>query len=255
MRKKIVGASWKMHVNTIKEGVSLAEGINNEVGNIEDLDIFILPSFPLIHGISEILKSGNIDWGAQNICFEKKGAYTGEVPAEMLKELGCKYIELAHAERKKYFNETDYRVNQKIKICEEFDFIPVICIGETEDDLNSGKEKEALRTQILDMLDGVQNDFKKKIILAYEPVWAIGKSETAGLDYISKMHSFIRDIVKENCGEDVSKHIRIIYGGSVNPETSDELLALDNVDGVFIGRFGLNSVNFKKITDSALKNK
>jgi len=254
MRRKIVGASWKMHVNSIAEGIELASGIHKEVGDIEDVDIFILPSFPLIKGVSDIFQSGNIGWGAQNMCFDIKGAYTGEVPAQMLKELNCKYIELAHAERKAFFNETDETVNKKIKICEDFDFTPVVCIGETEEDVQNGKGCESLKTQILTMLDGINREFAKKIILAYEPVWAIGKAETAGLEYIADMHGFIRQTIKIQFGEDVSEHIRIIYGGSVNPETSDDLLGLPNVDGVFIGRFGLNPKNFKKITESAIKN-
>lgn len=252
MRRKIVGASWKMHVNSIKEGLELANGIHHEVGQIKDVDIFILPSFPLIQGVSEVFKSGHIGWGAQNICFEQKGAYTGEVPAPMLKELECKYIELAHAERKEFFNETDEIVNKKLKICEELDFIPVVCIGEKDEDLQ--KAKDSLSHQVLTMLNGLGKEFIQKMILAYEPVWAIGQSATASMDYITNIHSFIRNLVKEHYGEEVGENIRIIYGGSVNPETSDELLGLNDVDGVFIGRFGLNPQSFKRITESALKN-
>lgn len=254
MRRKIVGASWKMHVNSIAEGIELAGGIHYEVGDVKEVDIFILPSFPLIKGVSDVFQAGNIGWGAQNMCFDTKGAYTGEVPAQMLKELGCKYIELAHAERKAFFNETDETVNKKIKICQEFDFVPVVCIGETEEDVQNGIACDAVKQQILTMLDGISSGFIEKIILAYEPVWAIGKAETAGLDYIADMHGFIRETIEQHYGESAGENIRIIYGGSVNPDTSDELLGLPNVDGVFIGRFGLNAKNFKRITDSAIKN-
>lgn len=254
MRRKIVGASWKMHVNTLKEGLALAQGIHKKVGNIRDVDIFILPAFPLIQGVANIFNSGQIGWGAQNMCFETKGAFTGEVPAPMLKELGCQYIELAHAERKAYFNETNATVNRKLHICQEYQFTPVICIGETEDDHEAGRAHSALEKQIIQMLAGLNKEFLQRCILAYEPVWAIGKSKTADLKYIQDMHGFIRDIITEQFDKDVSDDIRIIYGGSVNRNTSDELLSLDNVDGVFIGRFGLDSDNFMKITESALKN-
>ena len=254
MRRKVVGASWKMHVNTLEEGLALAQGIHQEVGQIRDVDIFILPAFPLIQGLSTIFKSGQIGWGAQNMCFETKGAFTGEVPAPMLKELNCQYVELAHAERKKFFNETDLTVNKKLRICQEFGFTPVVCIGETSEDLAQDRAQAALKEQVVTMLSGLNHDFLKQTILAYEPVWAIGKSKTAGLDYIQNMHCYIRNIVKEYFGQDVSDDIRIIYGGSVSCETSDELLGLNDVDGVFIGRFGLNPENFRKITESALKN-
>ena len=243
-----------MYVNTLKEGLALAEGIHQKVGNITDVDIFILPAFPLIQGVADIFKTGQIGWGAQNMCFETKGAFTGEVPAPMLKELLCQYIELAHAERKAFFNETNATVNRKLHICQEYQFTPVICIGETEADLEAGHAHSALEKQIVQMLGGLNKEFLQRCILAYEPVWAIGKSKTADLNYIRDMHEFIRDIVTEQFGKEVSDDIRIIYGGSVNRNISDELLSLDNVDGVFIGRFGLDPENFLKITESALKN-
>lgn len=251
MRKKIVGASWKMHINSISEGISLAKELHKEVGNIDNVDIFILPAFPLISEIASIFKDGNITWGGQNMCFDAKGAYTGEVPGLMLKELDCKYVELGHAERKALFNETDQQVNQKLHLCQTLGLTPVLCIGETDDDIRNGRELREIQSQVLTMLNGLDNEFIKTVILAYEPVWAIGKEQTATLDYIEHIHAFIRNLIEKHFGHSVADKVRIIYGGSVNPDTSDELFKLPNVDGVFIGRFGLNPTNFNRITQSA----
>lgn len=253
MRKKIVGASWKMHINSIANGVSLAESLHQEVGNISDIDVFILPPFPLIKEVATIFKHGNIGWGGQNMCFAAQGAYTGEVPGLMLKELGCQYVELGHAERKAFFNETDQRVNQKLRLCQGLGLIPVLCIGEQKEDLRTGNELNELKRQILTMLDSLDPTFIQNVILAYEPVWAIGQAQTATLDYIEHIHAYLRSLIENHLGNQIANEIRIIYGGSVNPEISDELFQLPNVDGVFIGRFGLDPKNFKRIADSAIK--
>lgn len=245
MRKRIVGSSWKMHINSITDGVELANGIKEAVGNIDETEVFILPTFPMIKFIADIFKGSNINWGAQNVCFEEKGAFTGEVPINVLKELECKYVEIGHAERRALFNETDEIVNKKVKLCCKHNLAPIVCIGETKTDLDNKVGKIKIRTQVLWALDGLSNEEVKNVILAYEPVWAIGQKEAAKADYVQEVHEFIRSVVDEVYGNEVAESIRIIYGGSVSPESAKVLSKYKDIDGLFIGRFGLNAENFK----------
>lgn len=252
MRRKIIASSWKMHINSIVDGKNLAKDICDKVGNIEDIDIFILPTFPMIHTVSEAFKGSNIKYGAQNVCFAEKGAYTGEVPANVLKEIGCTYVELGHAERKAMFAENDILVNRKVKICEKYDLIPVVCIGETKEDLDNNVGKQTLKTQVEWALEGLSDDFRRKVILAYEPVWAIGQPKAARPEYVNEIHKYIRKIIEQEYGKEVANSIRVIYGGSVSPETAPDLVKYEDIDGLFIGRFGLKGENFKAMVDSAL---
>ncbi|SCH50297.1 MULTISPECIES: triose-phosphate isomerase [unclassified Romboutsia] len=252
MRRKIVASSWKMHINSIVDGKNLAKDICDKVGKVEDVDIFILPTFPMIHTVSEEFKGSNIKYGAQNVCFAEKGAYTGEVPANVLKEIGCTYVELGHAERKAMFSESDILVNRKVKICEKYDLIPVVCIGETKEDLDNNIGKQTLKTQVEWALEGLSDDFRKKVILAYEPVWAIGQPKAARPEYVNETHKYIRKIIEQEYGKEVANSIRVIYGGSVSPETAPDLVKYEDIDGLFIGRFGLKGENFKAMVDSAL---
>lgn len=252
MRKKIVASSWKMHINSIFDGKKLAKDICKEVGNIDEVEIFILPTFPMIQTVANEFEGSNIKYGAQNVCFAEKGAYTGEVPANVLKEIGCSYVELGHAERKDMFAESDILVNRKVKICEKYNLIPVVCIGETKDDLDNNIGKQVLKTQIEWALEGLSEDFRKKVILAYEPVWAIGKDKSADPEYVNETHKYIRQVIKEQYGKDVADRIRVIYGGSVSPQIAPKLVKYDDIDGLFIGRFGLKVENFKAMVQSTL---
>lgn len=253
MRKKIVGSSWKMHVNTIKDGVDLAKKIREYVGNIDDTDIFILPTFPMIKFIADIFDGSKIGWGSQNVCFEEKGAYTGEVPVEILKELECTYVEIGHAERRGLFNESDEIVNKKVRLCNKHNLVPIVCIGETKEDLDNKVQNIRIRTQVLWALDGLKKEDVKKVILAYEPVWAIGEKEAAKADYVQNMHKFIRGVIAEGYGNETAEAVRIIYGGSVSPESAKDLSRYKDIDGLFIGRFGLKPENFKSIVETMSK--
>ncbi|SHJ70411.1 triosephosphate isomerase [Geosporobacter subterraneus DSM 17957] len=255
MRKPLVGTSWKMHIHSIYRGEALAEAMHRSVGHIEAVDMFVLPTFPLISKVANKLKSGNIKWGAQNICIAESGAFTGEVPPLSLKELGCSYIEIGHAERRAMFGETDKDVYKKIRLSLEYDMTPVICIGETEEDKREHVGNVRVHTQILWALNGLQIEEMKKIILAYEPVWAIGQAEAASADYVENIHGYIRSIVEKEYGKDVAQEIRIIYGGSVSPDNTGPLTKQENVDGLFVGRFGLSSENFYQIVKTTMDNK
>jgi triosephosphate isomerase (TIM) len=244
MRKKIVGSSWKMHINTKSEVDSLAMEIVEGVKDVSNIDMFLIPSFPLIDHLANILDNTNISWGAQNMAFVDFGAYTGEVPASTLAELGCTYIELGHAERRANFNETDHSVNKKVKLCLDYKMTPLVCVGETKAEKEDGVGKIRVKTQVLWTLNGVNPEDVDKIIFAYEPVWAIGQSEGANADYVDDMHQFIRNVVAQDYGNDVAQSVRIIYGGSVKLESAYELISKKNIDGLFTGRFALTAKNY-----------
>ena len=244
MRKKIVGSSWKMHINTKSEVDTLATEIVEGVKNIHNIDMFLIPSFPLIDHLANILGNSNIAWGAQNMAFVDYGAYTGEVPAPTLAELGCTFIELGHAERRANFNETDHYVNKKVKLCLNYKMTPLVCVGETKAEKDDGVGKVRVKTQVLWTLNGIRFEDVDKIIFAYEPVWAIGQTEGANADYVEDMHQFIRDVIASEVGNDIAQAVRIIYGGSVKLESAFELISKKNIDGLFTGRFALTAKNY-----------
>lgn len=254
MRKQIVSSSWKMHINSIKKGAETAESLRKLVGNENSIEIYIFPTFPMIPAIAQAFKGSSIGWGAQNMCYEEKGAYTGEVPPLILQELGCSYVELGHAERRAYFNETDELINKKVKLAFKYNMKPVVCIGENKCDIEQNVGKVRLQTQTFWALNGLTQEEMKEVILAYEPVWAIGQKEAASPDYVEDIHAFIRNEVKKEFGKEVSEEIRIVYGGSVSTENAGELSKKNNIDGLFIGRFGLEPSNFKKMVDIVKKN-
>jgi triosephosphate isomerase len=249
MRKKIVGSSWKMHVNTRAEVEALAHEIVEGVENIENVDMFLIPTFPLIDHLANILRDSNVAWGAQNMAFVDYGAYTGEVPASTLADLGCTYIELGHAERRANFNETDHSVNKKVKLCLDSGLTPLVCIGETKSEKEDGVGRIRIKTQILWTLEGVEMEEVSKVIFAYEPVWAIGQSEGADAEYVNDMHRFIRNVIAYEYGNDIAQAIRIIYGGSVKLESAYDYISKENVDGLFTGRFALAAKNYIAIVD------
>lgn len=253
MRRQIVASSWKMHINSLNIGISTAKYIKNYVGNEKKVEIFILPPFPLIPYISKIFKESNIGFGAQNMCYEEKGAFTGEVPALILKELGSSYVEIGHAERRTYFNETNEIISKKVRLAFKYNMIPVICIGENENDKIEKISNVRLKDQVLWALDKLDEVNMNDVIFAYEPVWAIGKQKSANSDYVEEVHAFVRDEIRKNYGKNISENIRIIYGGSVNVDNIEKLTIKKDIDGFFIGRFGLKPENFKTMVEKVIK--
>lgn len=250
MRKKIVGSSWKMHINSLEDAKSLATEIKGMTSGLVGIELFLIPTFPMIDMLIKLLKDSSISVGAQNMCAEEIGAYTGEVPALVLEELGCKYVEIGHAERRELYGENNLDVNKKVKLAIKHNLIPIICVGETGKEKSEGYSHVRLKTQLLWALDGLSEDDIKKVIIAYEPVWAIGQQEAADCDYVEEIHSYMRHLIREEFSENVADSIRIIYGGSVNPESASKLSRLTNVDGLFIGRFGLKAKDFFDIVVS-----
>ncbi len=233
-----------MHVNTKSDVTDLAVAIREGVKSIRNIDMFLIPTFPLIEHLSYILADSQIAWGAQNVAFADYGAYTGEVSAATLADFGCTYVEIGHAERRTYFNETDHSVNKKVRICLEYGLTPLVCIGETKSEKDDFVGKIRVKSQLLWAIDCVKKEDISKIVFAYEPVWAIGQSEGADADYVEDMHKYIRKVLSDEVSDEVAQNVRIIYGGSVKLESANDLINKENVDGLFTGRFALQASNY-----------
>jgi len=234
MRKKIIAGNWKMNYT-----VSQAEYFVNEIVkriNTDEVDVVICPNFVSLDRVSNILEDTKINLGAQNVYFEDKGAYTGEISVDMLISVNAKYCIVGHSERRQYFGETDEIVNKKVKKLLEKDISPIVCVGETLDQRNEEKMFEVVKSQIVNSLkDITEEQMKRNIVIAYEPIWAIGTGVTATSEQAENMCKFIRDTISDIYNEFVADKVRIQYGGSVNPSNASEILNMENIDGALVG--------------------
>jgi len=243
MRKIIIAGNWKMH-KTKGDAEALAYSIKEKTKPRENVEMVLFPPFTSLESVGKILQDSFILLGAQNMFYEKEGAFTGEISPVMLKAVGCKYVILGHSERRKYFQESDELINRKLHSALEEGLIPILCVGETLEEREGGKAEEVVETQVK---NGLKNwEGKREVIIAYEPVWAIGTGRTATPEIASKMHYFIREILKELVGE-LSQEISILYGGSVKPDNVDELMKEEEIDGVLVGGASLKVDSFVRI--------
>lgn len=233
MRKKIIVGNWKMNMTTM-ETKSFLEMLKVSI-SVQNAEVLICPSFTSIGAAVNVLQDTNISVGAQNISSEERGSYTGEVSIEMLKEIGVAHSIIGHSERRKFFFETDEIVNKKAKLALENGVIPIICVGEDIKERKSNKHIEFVESQIRKALADLNIMKIEDIIIAYEPVWAIGTGETATLDQIEEMCSYIRYFIAQIVGVSISEKIRILYGGSVNKENVTSIVNMNNIDGVLVG--------------------
>ncbi len=243
MRTKFFVANWKMH-KTVKEALAFFQDFIPLIEGIKDREIGIAPTFICLETAGKVLKNTNIKLCAQNVFYEKKGAYTGEISPVMLKDLNVEYVIIGHSERRKYFYETDEIINRKIKACIDENLNVIFCIGETIEERQANKTFDILKRQIEKGLEGITNP--EAIVLAYEPVWAIGTGIVASEAQIEEAHAFIRKRLKEFYSDKADK-IRILYGGSVTPENIYSIMNTENVDGVLVGGASLDPVKFSKI--------
>ena len=249
MRRFLIAGNWKMNKNN-NEAMDLARKIVLNAHGIEKVDMVICPPFTALAPVYDIIKDTKVKLGAQNMYFEDKGAYTGEISPEFLKSIGCQFIIIGHSERRKYFNETDQDVNKKTKKALAVGFIPIVCVGETLEEREKGETENIVRREVSAALED-QTD-KKRIVFAYEPIWAIGTGKTAKPEDANKIHSLIRNIAKEDPGMDDSSLI-ILYGGSVKPSNAEELLSQSDIDGSLVGGASLDAQNFTEIIKTASK--
>ena len=247
-RKKIVAGNWKMNM-TLDESVNLINELKQISTN--DVDIKIAPSFTNLNKAVSLLDSSKIEVIAQNVYPEERGAFTGEISIEMLKSVGVFSTIIGHSERRKYFNETDIILSKKVKVAIDNSMKIIFCVGEELSEREKGNHFDLIKSQIINGLFELSTDKIKSIIVAYEPVWAIGTGKTAENHQIQQMHQFIRKLFKDNYGNDISNKLRILYGGSVKPNNANEIFSLADVDGGLIGGASLNFSDFKAIVQAA----
>ncbi|MBT3233731.1 MAG: triose-phosphate isomerase [Calditrichaeota bacterium] len=250
MREKIIAGNWKM--NTLpSEGIELAKNLSNLVAGINDVTVVVCPPATHLVAISQTLKMGSIGLGAQNVHWESSGAYTGELSAGMLLKSGCTWVIIGHSERRSYFGETDRSVNKRLKKSLEMNLRPIVCIGETLPERESGRTFQVLEKQLELGLDGVELKGTGGMIIAYEPVWAIGTGVTATTDQAQEAHKFIRDKLSQMFSRETADLTTILYGGSMNEKNAGTLMEMSDVDGGLIGGASLKAEQFAAIVKAA----
>jgi len=249
-RKTVIAGNWKMN-KTAADAKTLVEEIKASISKNKWCEIVVIPPFVDIPAAVKAARGSRIAVGAQNMHFEKSGAFTGEISAEMLKALGVKYVVVGHSERRQYFGETDINVNKKVIAALAAGLIPIVCVGETLEQREQGVTFEHIAMQVKIALKGVEAADVKKIVIAYEPVWAIGTGKTATSDQADEVNSSIRDVIRELYGARVARGVTIQYGGSMNPKNAAELLSKPDVDGGLIGGASLKAEDFVAIINAA----
>jgi triosephosphate isomerase len=246
LRRPLIAGNWKMF-KTGPEAVETADRLAKLLSTPLDVDVMIAPPFTALALVSDMLKNTGISLGAQNLFWEEEGAYTGEISTSMLVSAGCSYVIVGHSERRQYFGETDDTVNKKIKAALKNDLIPVLCIGESETERDSKETFSVLDRQVRNGLMGFSADEMETLVIAYEPVWAIGTGKTATADQAQEVHLFLRGVLEKKFGNKLAKSIRILYGGSVKSDNIKELMTMPDIDGALIGGASLEPETFSKI--------
>ncbi len=247
-RRPFIAGNWKMF-KTISEAVETSEQLVKLLAGTSGKDVMIAPPFTALSSVSDIIRESCISLGAQNLFWEKDGAYTGEISPAMLVSAGCKYVIIGHSERRQYFGETDNTVNKKIRAALGSGLIPILCVGESEKERESDYTFSVLDKQLKKGLEGFSLDDLETIVTAYEPVWAIGTGKTATKEQAQEVHLFLRSLIEKEFGNRLSSSIRILYGGSVNHGNISELMAMPDIDGALVGGASLNPDTLSKIVN------
>ncbi len=245
-RKPLIAGNWKMF-KTGPEAKELAGRLKSLVSDIVDVDVMVAPPFTALAVVAEAVKDSIIYLGGQDLFWETEGAYTGQISAPMLTAAGCSYVIVGHSERRQFFGETNETVNRKIKAALEGGLIPVLCVGESEAQRDNEQTFSVVKTQLQEGLDGVDTHGLERLIVAYEPVWAIGTGKTATSEQAQEVHEFIRKQMEGIGGNSIAKTLRILYGGSVKPKNIIGLMAMDDIDGALVGGASLDADTFAGI--------
>lgn len=247
MRKPIIAGNWKMN-KSYSEAKVLLEEIKN-LSLTSDVEAVVCPPFVNLALAKELLEGSGVKVGAQNCHDKVSGAYTGEVSPQFLQDLGINYVILGHSERREYFGETDEFINSKIKAVLSHNMVPILCCGETLEERENGEAKSKVKSQIEKDFEGLDSKDLENIVIAYEPIWAIGTGKTASADDAEEMCAYIRQLVSDNFGKDASEKVRFQYGGSVKPENVTEIMSKENIDGALVGGASLDSQSFAKLVN------
>lgn len=246
MRVPIIAGNWKMH-KTVTEALEFTVSLRNLVKDIKGVDIVIAPPYTALHMVSQLLLETEIGLAAQNMHWENSGAFTGEISPAMLAEIGCQYVILGHSERRAYYAETNEGVNKKIKAALAHDLIPIMCIGESLEQREAGETFSHVSKQIAEGLDALRAEQVRGMVIAYEPIWAIGTGLTATPEQAEEVHAFIRQKIKEIFDSETADKVRIQYGGSVKPDNIAGLMAKPDIDGALVGGASLQPESFAKL--------
>ena len=249
MRRPIVAGNWKMNMLT-GEAVELAAAVMRSLDDSSPAEVLLCPPFTALRAVGETIRSGPPKLGAQNVHWESAGAFTGEISAPMLRDLACDYVIVGHSERRTLFHETDENVLRRVEAILAAGMRPIVCVGETLEEREAERTEEVVRVQVENGLRGL-GERLREIVVAYEPVWAIGTGRTASPDQAQQAHAFIRGVIGEMAGAGVAEAVRIQYGGSVKPSNAEELFALPDVDGGLIGGASLKADSFAAIVAAA----
>jgi triosephosphate isomerase len=252
-RKRFIAGNWKLNLS-IEEGVSLVQGLAKALAadpRSAQVEVAVAPTFVALHAVSQAAKGSAVGVSGQNAYWEEKGAFTGEISAGFLKNAGAKYVILGHSERRQYFGETDATVNKRLKAVLAQGLVPILCIGETLAERDGGKLEEVLTRQIQGGLEGFTAAQLETLVIAYEPVWAIGTGRTASTAQAQEAHAFVRGVLRKQVGE-LAEKLRIQYGGSVKPDNAKELLGQPDVDGALVGGASLKLADFSAIIAAAI---
>ena len=251
MRRVIIAGNWKMY-KTVDESIELVNLLKRAVVDIDDVEIVICPPFTSLSDVREAIMDTNIKLGAQDCYWEREGAFTGEISCGMLKNAGCEYVIVGHSERRQYFGETNETVNKKAKAALREGLKPIVCVGEKLSERQAGKTFEVVKDHVTNSLAGLTKEDILKIVIAYEPVWAIGTGVNATKDQAEEVHKYIRGLIEGIFGATAAESVRIQYGGSVKPENIRELIAEDDVDGALVGGASLKADSFSQIIKGCL---
>ncbi len=246
MRKPLIAGNWKLN-KTLAEAEALAKALVKELADVTDTEIIIAPVFTALGRVAEIIADSPVSLAAQNCYPQETGAFTGEVSPLMLKDIGCQAVIIGHSERRQLLGETNQFINLKVKKALETGLQVILCVGETLDQRESGEMLEVLTAQVKGGLADLSPEQMTNLVIAYEPVWAIGTGKTASNEQAQEAHSFIRGLVQGLFDPDTSTACRILYGGSVKPDNVDGLMAQDDIDGALVGGASLNAEDFSRI--------
>jgi triosephosphate isomerase len=246
LRRALIIGNWKMH-KTVAQAVEFARTLSAGFPAMADRDVAIAPPFTALQPLSAVLKDTAIALCAQDVHGEQEGAFTGEVSAPMLLDTGCRYVLIGHSERRRWFGESNEDVNRKAKAALKTGLFPVVCVGETLDEREADQTFSVIRRQLKEGLNNISANDIRRSIVAYEPVWAIGTGKTATPEQAEEVHDFIRQFLERIYGKELAAEIRVLYGGSVNPDNAGSLMAQKDIDGLLVGGASLDAGSFRKI--------
>ncbi|MGE5577858.1 MAG: triose-phosphate isomerase [Syntrophothermus sp.] len=246
MRKPIIAGNWKMF-KTVPEALDLVESLKPALAGEDKVEIVLCPPFTALYAIKEALQGANMALGAQDLFWEKQGAYTGEISPAMLLSIGCRYVIIGHSERRQYFGETDETVNKKVKAALAHSLLPIICVGESLEQREAGRTEELVRSQVVKALNDLEAAEAAKVVIAYEPIWAIGTGRNASGADANKVAGLIRRTIAGMFDAQLADGIRVQYGGSVKPENIAEFMRQPEIDGALVGGASLDAQSFARI--------